>query len=283
MLHLTTVCAGRCNEIGVSAPAALASAAMARWPVALVTGASSGIGRSIAVALAADGSDLVVVARRRDRLEELAAELQAAHGVKVEVLVADMSDPDELALVEDRLRAGVDLLVNNAGVGGQGPFADIPLDRQDRQIRLNVLAPVRLTHAALEHMLAQGRGGILNVSSIAGLQPMPYVATYAATKAYLSTFTVALHEEVRGRGVSVTNLLPGFTTTEFHGVAGINRSIVPRLAWMKADNVARAGLRAVAQNRAQCVPGLGYRILGGISALTPWSVSRRILGALLSP
>lgn len=256
---------------------------MARWPVALVTGASSGIGRSIAVALAADGSDLVVVARRRDRLEELAAELQAAHGVQVEVLVADMSDPDQLAAVEDRLRAGVDLLVNNAGVGGQGSFADIPLDRQDRQIRLNVLAPVRLTHAALEHMLPRGRGGILNVSSIAGLQPMPYVATYAATKAYLSTFTVALHEEVRGRGVSVTNLLPGFTTTEFHGTAGINRSIVPRLAWMKADNVARAGLRAVAENRAQCVPGLGYRILSGISALTPWSLSRRVLGAVLSP
>ena len=256
---------------------------MARWPVAVVTGASSGIGRSIAVRLAADGSDLVVVARRRDRLEELAAELRSAHGVKVEVLVADMSDPDQLATVETRVRAGVDLLVNNAGVGGQGPFADIPLDRQDSQIRLNVLAPVRLTHAALEHMLPRAEGGILNVSSIAGLQPMPYVATYAATKAYLSTFTVALHEELRGRGVSVTNLLPGFTTTEFHGAAGINRSIVPRLAWMKADNVARAGLRAVAQNRAQCVPGLGYRILGGISALTPWSVSRRVLGAVLSP
>ncbi|HET7718449.1 MAG TPA: SDR family oxidoreductase [Acidimicrobiales bacterium] len=256
---------------------------MTRWPVALVTGASSGIGRSIAVALAAEGSDLVVVARRRDRLEELAAELHAAHGVKGEVLVADLSDPGQLAAVEDRLRAGVDLLVNNAGVGGQGPFADIPLDRQDRQIRLNVLAPVRLTHAALEHMLPQGRGGILNVSSIAGLQPMPYVATYAASKAYLSSFTVALHEEVRGRGVSVTNLLPGFTRTEFHGAADIDRSFLPRLAWMKADTVARAGLRAVAENRAQCVPGLAYRILSGISSVTPWSLSRRVLGAVLSP
>ena len=274
---------GRRNQNRSERPTALASTPMARWPVALITGASSGIGRSIAVRLAADGSDLVVVARRRDRLEDLAAELQRARGVKVEVLVADMSDPDQLATVENRVRAGVDLLVNNAGVGGQGPFADIPLDRQDSQVRLNVLAPVRLTHAALEHMLPRGQGGILNVSSIAGLQPMPYVATYAATKAYLSTFTVALHEEVRGRGVSVTNLLPGFTTTEFHGAAGINRSIVPRLAWMKADNVARAGLRAVAQNRAQCVPGLGYRILSGISSLTPWSVSRRVLGAVLSP
>ena len=255
---------------------------MTRWPVALVTGASSGIGRAIAVQLAADGSDLIVVARRRDRLEELADELRAAHGVTVDVLVADVTEADQLAIVEERLRAGVDLLVNNAGVGGQGAFAEIPVDRQDSQIRLNVLAPVRLTHAALEHMLPRGRGGILNVSSLAGLQPMPYVATYAATKAYLSTFSNALHEEVRGQGVSVTNLLPGFTTTEFHGVAGINRSIVPRLAWMKADNVARAGLRAVARGRAQCVPGLGYRILAGISSLTPWSLSRRVLGSVLS-
>jgi len=257
---------------------------MSRWPVALVTGASSGIGRSIAVQLAADGSDLIVVARRRDRLDILAEELRAAHGVKVEVLVADVTVPEQLAAVEDRLRHGtppVDLLVNNAGAGGQGAFADIPLDRQESQIRLNVLAPVRLTHAALGRMLPRGHGGVLNVSSIAGLQPMPHVATYAATKAYLSSFSHALHEEVRGKGVSVTNLLPGFTRTEFHGAANLNRSIVPGLVWMTSDSVARAGLRAVARGRAQCVPGLVYRILTSVSALTPWSLSRRILGALL--
>jgi len=257
---------------------------MARWPLALVTGASSGIGRAIAEQLAAAGSDLIVVARRRDRLEELAAELQAAHGVEVEVLVADMADPAQLATVEDRLRATsppVDLLVNNAGVGGQGPFAEIPLDRQESQIRLNVLAPVRLTHAALEQMLPRRQGGILNVSSIAGLQPMPHLATYAATKAYLSSFSNALHEEVRQHGVVVTNLLPGFTRTEFHGAASINRSFVPGIVWMKAGAVARAGLHAVAAGRAQCVPGLGYRVLAGISAITPWTVSRRLLGAVL--
>ncbi len=258
---------------------------MPRWPLALVTGASSGIGRAIAVRLAADGSDLIVVARRRDRLEALAEELRAEHGVKVEVVVTDVTDPDQLGAVEDRLRTGsppVDLLVNNAGMGGQGSFAEIPLDRQDSQIRLNVLAPVRLTHAALGPMLAAGQGGVLNVSSIAGLQPMPYVATYAATKAYLSSFSHALHEEVRRHGVTVTNLLPGFTTTEFHKAASMNRSIVPGLAWMNADTVARAGLRAVARGRAQCVPGLGYRVLTGVSGLTPWSVSRRMLGAVLS-
>ena len=254
---------------------------MARWPVALVTGASSGIGRSIAEQLAAAGSDLVVVARRRDRLDELAAELRTAHGVTVEVLVADVAQPDQLALVEDRLRAGVDLLVNNAGAGGQGPFADIPVDDHDQRIRLNVVAPVRLTHAALEAMVPRRSGGILNVSSIAGRQPMPYVATYAATKAYLTAFSNALHEEVRSHGIAVTNLLPGFTRTEFHGAADINRSFLPEFAWMKADSVARAGLQAVADGRAQCVPGLGYRVLAGLSGVTPWSVSRRILGRVL--
>ena len=258
---------------------------MLRWSTALVTGASSGIGRAVAVRLAAGGSDLVVVARRRDRLEELAQELSGAHGVKVEVLVADVTDPAQLATVEARLRSGtppVDLLVNNAGLGAQGDFADIPLDWQDGQIRLNVLAPVRLSHAALGGMLSRGRGGILNVSSTAGLQPMPHVATYAATKAYLSSFSHALHEEVRGQGVVVTALLPGFTRTEFHEAAGMSRSVVPGPAWMSADAVARAGLRAVARGRAQCVPGLGYRVVGAVAAFTPWWLSRRILAAVLA-
>jgi short-subunit dehydrogenase len=257
---------------------------MPRWSVALVTGASSGIGRALATQLAAEGSDLVVVARRRDRLEALAGELRAAHGVNVDVLVADVTDPVQLATVEARLGTGtppVDLLVNNAGRGGQGGFAERSVDDQEAQIRLNVLAPVRLTHAALGPMLARGTGGILNVSSIAGLQPMPNVAIYSATKAFLSNFTHAVHEEVRGRGVSVTNLLPGFTRTEFHEAADISRSVVPGFAWMTADAVARAGLDAVARGRAQCVPGLGYRILSGISGLTPWSLSRRVLRAVL--
>ncbi len=257
---------------------------MARWPVALVTGASSGIGRAIAVQLAAAGSDLVVVARRRDRLEELAEELRAGHGVDVEVLVADVTVPEQLATVEERLRSGeppVDLLVNNAGAGGQGPFIEREVDHHDNLVRLNVLAPVRLSHVALERMLQRGHGGILNVSSIAGLQPLPNVATYAATKAYLSSFSHALHEEVRHRGVTVTALLPGFTRTEFHEAGGINRTVVPGLAWMTSEAVARGGLRAVGRGRAQCVPGLGYRVLTVISGLTPWSVSRRVLGAVL--
>jgi short-subunit dehydrogenase len=131
-------------------------------------------------------------------------------------------------------------------------------------------------------MLARGTGGILNVSSIAGRQPMPHVATYAATKAYLSSFSHALHEEVRRQGVTVTALLPGFTRTEFHDAAGMSRSAVPGLAWMSAEVVARAGLEAVARGRAQCVPGLGYRVMNGISAVTPWALSRRVLRAVLT-
>ena len=225
-----------------------------------------------------------MVARRQDRLEALAEELRAAHGIKVEVLVADVTVPEQLAAVEERLRTGeppVDLLVNNAGAGGQGPFAEQDLDHHDGQVRLNVLAPVRLTHAALEQMLPRGQGGILNVSSIAGVQPLPNVATYAATKAYLSSFSHALHEEVRHRGVTVTALLPGFTRTEFHEVGGINRSVVPGLLWMKSDVVAKAGLRAVAHGRAQCVPGLAYRVPAAVSGVTPWALSRRVLGAVL--
>ena len=258
---------------------------MARWPVALVTGASSGIGRAIALELASGGSDLVVVARRRDRLEALAAELHATHAVKVDVLVADVTEPDQLARVEDRLRQGdppVDLLVNNAGRGGHGSFASIPIDAQDDLIRLNVLAPVRLTHAALTRMLPRGRGGVLNVSSISGMQPMPHVATYAATKAYLTHFSQSVHEEVRRQGVTVTALLPGFTRTEFHDSADMSRSGVPGPAWLKADVVARAGLDAVARGRAQCIPGLGYRVVAGISGITPWALSRRVLGSVLT-
>lgn len=257
---------------------------MPRWPVALVTGASSGIGRAVAVRLAAGGSHLVLVARRAELLEALAEELRTTRHVEVEVLVADLTDPAGLAAVEDRLRQEppVDLLVNNAGVGAQGRFAEIPLDWQDAQVRLNVLAPMRLTHVALEGMLARRRGGVLNVSSIAGTQPLPNVATYSATKAYLSSFTHSLHEEVRRSGVSVTALLPGFTETEFHEVAGANRSIVPGAAWMSAEVVAAAGLRAVGRGRAQCVPGLGYRLLSGLSRVTPWWLSRRVVGSIMA-
>ena len=251
----------------------------ARWPVALVTGASSGIGEEFARLLAAEGSDLVVVARRRDRLEALAAELTARHGTQVEVLVADLLDDGQRAAVERRLtdpERPVDLLVNNAGFGSHGRFVELPLDREEGQIRLNVLALVRLTRVALPGMVERRQGAVLNVSSLASLQPLPYSATYSATKAFVTSFSGAVHEEVRGTGVTVLALMPGFVDTEFQGSAGWERKSIPGPAWMSARSVAEAGLRALAQGRAGYVPGLGYQLLGLVSRLTPWSVSRRV-------
>ncbi len=250
-----------------------------RWPTALVTGASSGIGRSFAIALARRGCDVVVVARRTDRLEELASEIRASSGRAVEVMVADLTDAGALRSVEARLAdrdRPVDLLVNNAGFGGSGPFTDQPVDHEEAEIRLNVLAPVRLSAAALPGMIERRRGGIVNVSSIAGVQAVPFLATYAATKAYLNSFSQALHEEVRRDGVTVVALLPGMTRTEFHAVAGLDRSMVPGPAWLSSDEVAEAGLRALEKGRALAVPRLGYRFFAGLSRATPLAVNRRI-------
>ena len=251
-----------------------------RWPLALVTGASSGIGAAFARRLAADGSDLVVVARRRDRLEALAGELEAAHGVRVEALVADLSDPAQLASAEARLREGdrpVDLLVNNAGAGGHGSYSSLPVDDVEAMVRLNLLAPVRLMSAALPVMVARGMGGIVNVSSISGEQPIPFVATYAATKAFLTSLSESLHEELRGQGVAITAVLPGFTRSEFHDRADMGRSI-PRPLWMTSEEVAEAALAAVARGQAVCVPRFGYRVLVGLSRHAPRGLVRRVAG-----
>ncbi len=246
----------------------------------MVTGASSGIGATFARRLALAGTDLVVVARRRDRLDELAGELSSAHGVTVETLVADLSDPDQLARVETRLREGerpVDLLVNNAGAGGHGSYSSLAVDGVEAMVRLNLLAPARLTSAALPVMVARGRGGIVNVSSISGEQPIPFVATYAATKAFLTSLSESLHEELRGSGVSVTAVLPGFTRTEFHDRADMGRSL-PGPFWMTSEAVVDAALAAVGRGQAICVPGFGYRLLVGLSRHAPRGLVRRVAG-----
>ncbi|MGH3850439.1 MAG: SDR family NAD(P)-dependent oxidoreductase [Pseudonocardiaceae bacterium] len=251
----------------------------ARWPVALITGASSGIGRAFAVALATRGCDLVVVARRADRLQELAAEITASSKRSVEVMVADLTNRSERATVEARLADSgrpVDLLINNAGVGGSGPFNDQTADHEEGEILLNVVAPARLTSAVLPGMIERRRGGIINVSSIAGVQAVPYLATYAATKAYLTSFSQALHEEVRSQGVTVVALLPGMTHTEFHAAAGLDRSNVPGPAWLSAEEVVESGLRALERGRAIAVPRVGYQVFVGLSRVTPWVVNRRL-------
>jgi short-subunit dehydrogenase len=249
-------------------------------PVALVTGASSGIGRSFALALADRGHDLVLVARDQARLDELAAEVKTAYGRSAEVLRADLTDPEHLAAVEARVTSTnepiIELLVNNAGVGTAGQFATLDVEGEERQIHLNVIAVVRLTHAALPGMIERGHGGVINVSSVAGYQPTPETATYAATKAFVTSFSEAVHEELQGTGVRLTVLCPGFTRTEFQANAGVQSSDVPDFLWQTPDEVALAGLEAYDRGRPSVVPGMLNKVAATFSEMMPSGVTRRV-------
>jgi len=248
---------------------------------ALVTGASTGIGAAFAHRLAADRYDLIVVARGRERLDELATDLRTQHGGEVEVLPADLTHSAELRVVEKVVTdANVDLLVNNAGFGTVGTFAQLDVAKEEEEIRLNVVALMRLAHAALPGMIARRRGSIINVSSMAAFQPAPYNATYAATKAFVNSFTEALHEELRGTGVSVQALCPGFTRTEFQERAGVNVSDLPSFVWMTADAVVDASLAALRSGELICIPGLGNRALMTLTSAIPRSITRRVAGRL---
>ena len=250
-------------------------------PRALITGASSGIGETFARHLAKRGHDLVLVARRRDRLEKLAAELSEAHGVKAEVVEADLADDSAVATVEERLRRGdIDLLVNDAGFGTRGEFAGLPIERELEELDVNVRALMRLTHAALGPMVGRGRGAVINVASTGAFQPVPHMATYAATKAFVLHFSEALHEEVKGKGVTVTCLCPGPVKTEFQQVAGVNDRRVPALAWTSVDAVVESALKAVSARRAIVMPGLLNQVTAGAVKLMPRSLARRIAGAM---
>jgi short-subunit dehydrogenase len=259
---------------------------MPRYRLALVTGASSGIGEHFARELAAAGSDLVLVARRADRLTALAGELASRHGVRADVIAADLADPASLAPVEQRLadtEDPVDLLVNNAGYGTTGPFAEQDLGSELNEIDVNVIALVRLTHAVLPGMISRGRGGVLNVASTAALTPAPNNATYCATKAYVTVFSEALHSEVRRHGVTVTALLPGLTRTDFQETASYNASWAPSFVWQQPQAVARAGLAAVVAGRAVCIPGAANKAMATVLRVTPRSLVRGITGRVSAP
>jgi len=252
---------------------------MAKYPFtcALVTGASSGIGYEMSVQLATSGVRVVAVARRRDRLEELARQFK-----NVEVLVADLTSDAGLATVEARIldasATPIDLVVNNAGFGSSGLMHEIDADRLSREIQLNIGALTRLSHAAIRAMVPRGRGYLLNVSSVASFQPSPKLAVYGATKAYVTSLTEALHEEMRGTGVRVTALCPGLTRTEFQSISSTEKYSrdFPEFAWLDATDVARAGLRDVARGRVLSVPGALYKVLVTVSDLMPRAVVRRI-------
>ncbi|GLZ77943.1 dehydrogenase [Actinorhabdospora filicis] len=182
---------------------------------ALITGASSGIGTAFAERLAAEGHDLVLVARTKDRLDAIAARLRAAHGIAVDVIPQDLSLPGAAAAITERLTRPVDLLVNNAGFGTSGRFEDIDADAEHRMLMVNVVALVDLTHALLPGMLERGHGGVINIASTAGFQPSPYFASYAATKTFVLNFSLALWAEYEKRGVRVLAVCPGPTETAF--------------------------------------------------------------------
>jgi hypothetical protein len=232
---------------------------------ALVTGASSGIGREFAKLLAREGHDLVLVARRREALEELARELAVKHGVAARVIAKDLTAPDSTAEIFDELereRLSVDILVNNAGLGLHGRFWETDLDRQLAVIQVNVVALTALTGLFLPGMVARGRGRIVNVASTAAFQPGPYMAVYYATKAHVLSFSEALAEELRDTGVTVTALCPGPTATGFQEVAGLEDTLLFRGPLvMDAATGARIGWAGAKRGRRIVIPGLANRLL----------------------
>ena len=251
---------------------------------ALVTGASAGIGRAFARGLAIRGYDVVLVARDAPRLADLAEELTRAHEVTAETLPADLVTADGLAAVDARLRATdrpVDLLVNNAGFGTFGRFAELDVAREVEEIELNVVALVRLTSAALAAMEMRGRGAILNIASLAAYQPAPASATYGATKAFVHSFTHAVHEEARGSGVQVLLVCPGYTHTELHERAGLGTTGLPEFVWQSAETVVDAAMRDLARGRSVSIPGALNQVAAAFSSVVPAGVTRRIAGVVV--
>ena len=242
---------------------------------ALVTGPTAGIGRSFAHQLAAQGHDLVLVARDQARLESEAAELRASYGVDVEVLPADLGDREQLARVEARLAATerpVDLLVNNAGFGLKKRFLDNTVEEEQAMLEVLVTAVMRLSHAALGQMTERGTGGIINVSSVAAFLPR---GSYSAAKAWVNSFTEWAHYEYRDRGVVVTCLCPGFTKTEFHERMQVSRGSAPDFLWLDADDLVREALKDHAKGKVWSIPSAQYKAIATAGRLVPTSVLKR--------
>ncbi len=237
--------------------------------VALVTGATAGIGRAFADQLAARGHDLVIVARDSDRLEAVAAALRDRYGVQVEPLAADLSDRAALAGVAERIAATdrpVEVLVNNAGHGMRGSFLDNDLADEEAMLDVLTRAVLVLSHAAGRAMRPRGRGTIVVVSSVAG-----WIAggTYSAAKAWATTFAEGLAGELAGTGVTVTAVCPGFTHTEFHRRADYDTSGIPEVLWLDPDRLVAAALRDVGRGRVLSVPSVRYKVIGALARLAP--------------
>ncbi|HEY0505879.1 MAG TPA: SDR family oxidoreductase [Lysobacter sp.] len=225
---------------------------------ALITGASSGIGALYADRLARAGHDLILVARRADKLRDLAARLTAESGRSVEILAADLTQPADLARVEEVLRtdASIATLVNNAGIGAVLPLLQSPVDEMERMIQLNITALTRLTYAAVPGFVARGGGTVINISSIVGIAPEILNGVYGASKSFVLAFSQSLHHELAGQGIRVQAVLPGATATDFWDVAGHPVENLPEAIVMRADAMVDAALAGLAQGEVVTIPGL---------------------------
>ncbi|GAB2461209.1 short-subunit dehydrogenase [Conyzicola lurida] len=240
-----------------------------RRPLALVTGATAGIGAEFARALAVAGNDLVLVARDAARLEATAAALRSAHGVIVDVIAADLTSSDGIAVVQQRVadrEHPVDVLVNNAGFGLRGDFEQTALDDELGLLDLLVTVPMRLSHAALGQMLPRRSGTIVNIASVAGFTPR---GSYGAAKAWVLSFSRWANLHYRPVGITVTAVAPGFVRTEFHDRMAVQTTAVPRFMWLDAPTLVRLALRDVARGRAVSIPTLRYKLLVAAVSLLP--------------
>jgi short-subunit dehydrogenase len=247
-------------------------------PLAIITGASSGIGATFALKLAARGYDLLLIARREDRLRLLAAELAETYRVSGDFLVADLALDSGIAKVADRIRASANLglLVNNAGFGAHGYFVESDIRRQEEMHRLHILATLRLMHAALENLVPRGVGGIINVASVAGFSQAPGSVSYNATKTWMNSFTegIAIELAAKGSPVKVQALCPGFTFSEFHDVIHADRSAIPSSLWMTSDFVVTDSLRGFDEGRLFVIPGWRYKLIVAGMKLLPGALLR---------
>ncbi|WP_112248582.1 SDR family NAD(P)-dependent oxidoreductase [Kribbella monticola] len=241
---------------------------------ALITGPTAGIGRAFADKLASEGYDLVLVARDEARLKEVATELTQLHGVACEVLAADLTEPDQLARVEQRFGTGpIEVLVNNAGFGQKKPFWANPIEVEEKQLDLLVRVVMRLTHAAVLPMIERGSGAVINVSSVAGFLQR---GSYSAHKSWVTNFTAGLAIELHSKGVAVMALCPGFVHTEFHERMGMDKTIIPSFMWLDATDLVDEAWSDLMRGKAISIPSRRYKLITTAARYTPRTLIARL-------